>query len=176
MSVASIAALANDKVGIVAFASDILHAYAPRSSGRSLSHLAGELHGLEPRFEEADYDRAFSYVRSHVHKRSLIVFFTDMVDPVAQSAVLAQIGTLARRHLVVCAFMNDAAIDRALETDAHAPPDVYAAGVALELREERLVAAAALRRLGVQVIDVPAHDLTTALIDRSLQIKQRGLL
>jgi hypothetical protein len=42
------------------------------------------------------------------------VFFTDMVDPVAQSAVLAQIGTLARRHLVVCAFMNDAAIDTRL--------------------------------------------------------------
>jgi uncharacterized protein (DUF58 family) len=176
MSVASIAALANDKVGIVAFASDILHAYAPRSSGRSLSHLAGEVHGLEPRFEESDYDRAFAYVRTHVHKRSLVIFFTDMVDPVAQSAVLAQIGTLARRHLVVCVFMNDAAIDRALEQEPHAVTDVFATGVALELREERLVAAAALRRLGVQVIDVPAHDLTTALIDRYLQIKQRGLL
>jgi uncharacterized protein (DUF58 family) len=176
MSVASIAALANDKVGIVAFASDILHAYAPRSSGRSLSQLAGEVHGLEPRFEESDYDRAFAYVRTHVHKRSLVVFFTDMVDPVAQSAVLAQIGTLARRHLVVCAFMNDAAIDRTLERTPQAPADVFETGVALELREERLVAAAALRRLGVQVIDVPAHDLTTALIDRYLQIKQRGLL
>jgi uncharacterized protein (DUF58 family) len=176
MSVASIAALANDKVGIVAFASDILHAYAPRSSGRSLSRLAGEVHSLEPRFEESDYDRAFAYVRTHVHKRSLVVFFTDMVDPVAQSAVLAQIGTLARRHLVVCAFMNDAAIDRTLERSPQAPADVFETGVALELREERLVAAAALRRLGVQVIDVPAHDLTTALIDRYLQIKQRGLL
>jgi uncharacterized protein (DUF58 family) len=176
MSVASIAALANDKVGIVAFASDILHAYAPRSSGRSLSHLAGELHGLEPRFEESDYDRAFAYVRTHVHKRSLVVFFTDMVDPVAQSAVLAQIGTLARRHLVVCAFMNDAAIDKTLESNPQAPSEVYATGVALELRDERLTAAAALRRLGVQVIDVPARDLTTALIDRYLQIKQRGLL
>jgi uncharacterized protein (DUF58 family) len=176
MSVASIAALANDKVGLVAFASDILHAYAPRSSGRSLSHLAGEVHGLEPRFEESDYDRAFAYVRTHVHKRSLVVFFTDMVDPVAQSAVLAQIGTLARRHLVVCAFMNDAAIDKTLEGEPHRPSDVFATGVALELRDERLTAASALRRLGVQVIDVPAHDLTTALIDRYLQIKQRGLL
>jgi uncharacterized protein (DUF58 family) len=176
MSVASIAALANDKVGIVAFASDILHAYAPRSSGKSLSRIAGEVHALEPRFEESDYDRAFAYVRSHVHKRSLVIFFTDMVDPVAQSAVLAQIGTLARRHLVVCAFMNDAAIDKAIERDPHTPADVFATGVALELREERLVAAAALRRLGVQVIDVPAHDLTTALIDRYLQIKQRGLI
>jgi uncharacterized protein (DUF58 family) len=176
LSVAGVAALANDKVGVVAFAGDILRAYAPRQSGRSSSRIAAELYDLEPRFEESDYDAAFAYMRTHVHKRSLIVFFTDMVDPVAQSAVLAQIGTLARRHLVVCAFMNDAAIERRLNSTSENAADAYATAVALELRDERKTAAAVLSRLGVQVIDVPARALTTALIDRYLQIKQRGLL
>lgn len=153
-----------------------MRAFAPRPSGRSLTRIAEEIHDVEPRFEESDYERAFTYVRTHVNKRSLIIFFTDMVDPVAQSTVLAQIGTLSRRHLVVCAFMNDAAIDRALATDPSGTGDAYAIGVALELREERRVAAATLARLGVRVIDVPARDLTTALIDQYLQIKQRGLL
>jgi uncharacterized protein (DUF58 family) len=99
-----------------------------------------------------------------------------MVDPVAQSTVLAQIGILAKRHVVVCVFMNDRAIDRALELQPQTGGDVYAAAVALELRDERRAAAAILGRLGVQVIDVPARDVTTALIDRYLTIKQRGLL
>lgn len=176
LSVASVASLANDKVGVVAFAGEILRAFAPRPSGRSPVRIAQEIHDLVPRFEESDYDRAFAYVRTHVHKRSLIIVFTDMVDPVAQSSMLAQIGTLCRRHLVVCAFMNDAAIDTALSRQAATAAEAYAAGVALELREERRVAAATLARLGVRVIDVPAHDLTTALIDQYLQIKQRGLL
>ena len=176
LSVAAVAALANDKVGVVAFAGEILRAYAPRPSGRSSSRIAAELHDLEPRFEESDYDSAFGYVRTHVHKRSLIVFFTDMVDPVAQSAVLAQIGTLARRHLVVCAFMNDGAIERSLDAAPARASDVYATAVALELQDERKTAAAVLSRMGVQVIDVPARQLTTALIDRYLQIKTRGLL
>lgn len=176
LSVAAVAALANDKVGVVAFAGEILRALAPRPSGRSSNKIAAALHDLEPRFEESDYDSAFAYVRTHVHKRSLIVFFTDMVDPVAQSAVLAQIGTLARRHLVVCAFMNDAAIEKRLDTPSQRADDVYATAVALELQEERKTAAAVLSRMGVQVIDVPARSLTTALIDRYLQIKQRGLL
>ena len=176
LSVAAVAALANDKVGVVAFAGEILRAYAPRPSGRSSSRIAAELHDLEPRFEESDYDSAFGYVRTHVHKRSLIVFFTDMVDPVAQSAVLAQIGTLARRHLVVCAFMNDGAIERSLDAAPARAGDVYATAVALELQDERKTAAAVLSRMGVQVIDVPARQLTTALIDRYLQIKTRGLL
>ena len=175
LSVASIAALASDKIGLVAFAGEILRAQAPRS-GRSISAIAAQVHDLEPRFEESDYARAFAYVRSHVRKRSLIVFFTDIVDPVAQSSVLAQIGVLAKRHLVICVFMNDRAIDRALEVTPQTSADVYAAAVALELRDERRSAAAILQRLGVQVIDVPARELTTALIDRYLLVKQRGLL
>ncbi len=175
LSVASIAALANDKVGLVAFAGEILRAQAPRS-GRSIASIGAQVHDLEPRFEESDYARAFAYVRSNVRKRSLIVFFTDMVDPVAQSSVLAQIGILAKRHVVICVFMNDRAIDRALETLPKSSSDVYAAAVALELRDERRSAAAILQRLGVQVIDVPARELTTALIDRYLLVKQRGLL
>lgn len=176
LSVASVAALSNDKVGIVAFAGEILRARAPRSSGLSLARLAEEIHDLEPRFEESDYAQAFAYVRSRVSKRSLVVFFTDMVDPVAQSTVLAQIQTLCRRHLVVCAFMNDAAIDAALDAQPRTTTDVYAASVALELREERRTAAAVLRRMGVRAIDVPARQLTTALIDRYLQIKTQGAL
>jgi|SRR5579884_3327881 len=176
LSVASIASLANDKVGVVAFAAEILRAFAPRPSGRSAARIAQEIHDITPRFEESDYDRAFAYVRTHAHKRSLVIFFTDMVDPVAQSSILAQIGTLTRRHLVVCAFMNDAAIDTALSIDPASVSEAFAAGVALELREERRVAAATLARLGARVIDVPAHELTTALIDQYLQIKQRGLL
>ena len=176
MSVAAVAALANDKVGVVAFAGEILRACAPRATGTSPARVAAEIHDIEPRFEESDYAQAFAYVRTHVRKRSLIVFFTDMVDPVAQSTVLAQIRLLSRHHFVVCAFMNDAAIDRTLAADLRTTTDVYAAGVALELQEERRTAAAVLTRLGVRVIDVPARELTTALIDQYLQIKQRGLL
>ncbi|MGZ3505643.1 MAG: DUF58 domain-containing protein [Vulcanimicrobiaceae bacterium] len=176
LSVASIAGLASDKIGLVAFAREILLAQAPRATSGSLARLAATVHDLEPRFEESDYGAAFAYLRAHLHKRSLVAFFTDMVDPVAQSTVLAQIGTLARRHLVVVVFMNDAAIDTALAATPERPLDVYETSVALTLRQERRTAAAVLERLGARVIDVPATHLTTALIDEYLRIKQRGLL
>lgn len=176
LSVASVAALANDKVGFVAFARDIVRARAPRAAGKSLQNLVAQMHDIEPRFEEADYERAFAYARSHVRKRSLIVFFTDMIDPAAQSAVLSQLVTLARHHVVVCAFMNDAVVDATLERFPQTAADAYRQGVALELADERRTAAAVLQRMGVRVIDVPAAQLTTALIDRYLEIKQRGAL
>ena len=176
LSLASIAGLSNDKVGLLAFARDIIAASAPRATRSSLVHLSELTYDLEPRFEESNYATAFAYLRGHLHKRSLVVFFTDVIDPVAQSSVLAELGTLARRHVVVCVFMNDAAVTGALTDVPQTAPQAYRAAVALGLDRERRVAAATLARAGIVAIDVPAAKLTTSLIDEYLRIKQRGLL
>jgi len=176
LSVATIAGLANDKIGFVAFANQILFAAAPRPSKVALAQTAERLYDLEPRFEESDYSRAFTYVRSHLHKRSLIILFTDMFDPIASATVLSEIRVLTRRHLVMCVFMNDAAIQSALETAPKEPADVYRAGVAANLLEERRSARALLTKLGVRVVDAPAAKLSVALIDAYLDSKARALL
>ncbi|MEO6835192.1 MAG: DUF58 domain-containing protein [Candidatus Tumulicola sp.] len=176
LSLASVAALASDRVGVVAFAGEILAASAPRSTRSSIARITELLYDIEPRFEEANYARAFAYLRAHLQKRSLIVFLTDVIDPLAQAALLAELGSLARRHLLVAVFMNDAAVSAALATQPRDVPDAYRAGVALGLEEERRIAAAMLARTGAIVVDVPAQKLTTALIDEYLRVKQRGLL
>jgi uncharacterized protein (DUF58 family) len=176
LSMASIASLASDRVGVVAFASHVLVARAPRSTTASVHALADALCDVEPRFEESDYARAFAYLRTHLHRRSLIAFFTDVIDPVAQSAVLAELATLTKRHVVLCIFMNDAAVSQAV---AHTPRTVnesFGLGVALGLSLERAVAAKTLQRAGVLVIDAPAEKLSIAAVDEYLRVKSRGLL
>jgi uncharacterized protein (DUF58 family) len=176
LSMASIASLASDRVGVVAFASHILVARAPRSTAASVHALADALCDVEPRFEESDYARAFAYLRSHLHRRSLIAFFTDVIDPVAQSAVLAELGTLAKRHVVLCIFMNDAAVSQAVTHTPRTVNESFGLGVALGLSLERAVAAKTLQRAGVLVIDVPAEKLSIAAVDEYLRVKSRGLL
>jgi uncharacterized protein (DUF58 family) len=176
LSLATIAGLASDRVGLVAFAGEIITASAPRSTRSSVARLSDTLYGLEPRFEEADYARAFAYLRHHLHKRSLIVFLTDVIDPLAQAATMAEVSSLATRHLLICVFMNDAAVSGALAEPPQTVGDAFRANVALGLANERRTAKAILERAGVIVIDVPANRLTTSLIDEYLRVKRRGLL
>ncbi len=176
LSLASIAGLANDRVGLVAFARDILAASAPRSTRSSAAGFSDTLYGLEPRFEEANYTQAFAYLRHHLHKRSLIVFLTDVIDPLSQAATMAEIGSLAAHHLLICVFMNDAAVSAVLSQEPHTAAEAYRANVALGMANERRVAKAMLERTGAIVIDVPAKRLTTTLIDEYLRVKRRGLL
>jgi uncharacterized protein (DUF58 family) len=176
LSLAGVAGSAGDRVGAVAFARTIVAATAPRSTRASVAKLTELLFDLEPRFEEANYGAALAYLRRHLRKRSLIVLFTDAVDPLSQPALTAELASLARRHVLLCAFMSDAAIDTALDAAPAAIDDAYRTAVALDLREERRSAAARLTRAGAIVVDVPAGELTVALVDRYLRVKQRGLL
>jgi len=176
LSLATIAGLASDRVGLVAFAREIIAAAAPRSTRSSIARLSEALYDLEPRFEEANYARAFGYLRHHLHKRSLIVFLTDVIDPLAQAAAMTEVASLAKHHLLVCVFMNDAAVSDALAREPHTVRDAYRANVAQGLANERRTAKAILERTGVLVVDVPAKQLSTALIDEYLRVKRRGLL
>ncbi len=176
LSLATIAGLASDRVGLVAFAHEILAASAPRSTRSSTARLTEELYDLEPRFEESNYTRAFAYLRHHLHKRSLIVFLTDVIDPLAQAAVMTELGSLAKHHLLICVFMNDAAVSDALSQEPRTVGAAYRANVALRLADERRLAKTKLERAGIIVIDVPAKQLSTALIDEYLRVKRRGLL
>ncbi|MFY9718080.1 MAG: DUF58 domain-containing protein, partial [Candidatus Cybelea sp.] len=176
LSLAKIAGLASDRVGLVAFARGIITASAPRSTRSSVSRLSDTLYGLEPRFEESNYTRAFAYLRHHLHKRSMIVFLTDVIDPLAQAALMAEVGSLAAHHVLICVFMNDGAVSAAIAHEPQSVSEAYRANVALGLANERRVAKTMLERSGAIVIDVPANKLTTALIDEYLRVKRRGLL
>ncbi len=176
LSVAAVAGFADDKVGLMAFAGNILEHVAPRSGSHHAAALTQAVFDLQPRFEESDYAGAFSYLRARQPKRSLIIFFTDMFDPVASATVLANVAVLAPRHLVVCVLMNDEAVEAALALEPASAIDAYRAGVAATLRTERRKAAAVLTQRGVAVIDVPAARLTTSLINAYVDVKARSLL
>jgi len=176
LSVAAIASLADDKVGLMAFAGGILEHVPPRSGERHSAGLVQRIYDLQPRFEESDYAGAFAYLRQRQGKRSLIVFFTDMFDPVASATVLSNVAILSPRHLVICVLMNDEAIEQAMAVDPKTPADAYRASVAANLQAERRKAAAILGQRGVAVLDVPAAQLTVSLINAYVDVKSRNLL
>jgi uncharacterized protein (DUF58 family) len=176
LAVAAIARLAADRVGVLAFAGTVLARVPPGVGAVHAARLTDVLSDLEPNLEEADYERAFIALQREVKRRSLIVLFTDLFDPVASSAVLAATRILLPRHLVLVVLMNDAAIETALARVPQNVDDAYRGAVAATLADERARAVATLRDRGILVVDVPAARLTVALLDAYVAVKTRGLL
>jgi uncharacterized protein (DUF58 family) len=176
LSVARVAQNADDHVGILAFAAQPLLNLAPRRGAAHVNALTRAANDLQARLEEPDYETIFARLKRDYSKRSLIVLFTDMFDPVSSVAVLSGLALLSRRHLVMCVLMNDAAISNALENEPRTAHDAYRTSVAMTLADERSKAIAQLRAGGTIVIDVPAAKLTVAILDAYLDVKARGLL
>ncbi len=176
LSVARIAQAASDNVGLVAFAAKPLLDIAPRRGAAHVNALAQASFDLQPRFEEPDYETVFTELRRRHAKRSLVILFTDIFDPVTSAAVLAGLGSLVPRHVAMCVLMNDAAIERALAEPPATVHDAYRTSVAMTLSDERAKSIALLRSRGIIVVDVPASKLTVALMDAYLDVKARGLL
>ena len=176
LAIAAIGRLAADRVGLLAFAATTLARVLPAGGAAHAAKLTDVLSDLEPHFEESDYERAFLDLSRILRRRSLVVLFTDLFDPVASAAVLNAAKLLVPRHLVLVVLMNDAAVAGALRARPHDADDAYRAAVAATLSEERGRAVAGLRDRGILVVDVPAAELTIALLDAYVDIKTRGLL
>jgi uncharacterized protein (DUF58 family) len=176
LSVTRIAQLADDNVGLLAFAAKPILEVVPRRGAAHYGALARAVYDLQPRMEEPDYETIFTGLRRAHTKRSLVILFTDIFDPVTSAAVLAGIGMLVRRHLVICVLMNDAAVANALAQTPATVDAAYRTSIAMSLSDERTRTIATLRSAGVIALDVPAQELSVKLIDAYLDVKARGLI
>jgi uncharacterized protein (DUF58 family) len=176
IAIAGLARRAADRVGVYAFAAGTLASVPPATGPAAATAILEALADIEPQLEEPDYERAALELRRTYRKRSLIVVFTDLFDPVASSSVLASLALLVRHHLVLVALMNDAALVDALAAEPRDVTAAYRAALATSLAAERERAVGELRARGMLVVDVPARDLRLATLDAYLNVKTRGLL
>jgi uncharacterized protein (DUF58 family) len=163
-----------DQVGLLLFA-DTVQRWVP-PGGHTLSAVADHLARVEGRPAEPDYPAAFRLLARDLRRRSLVVLFTDVVDPRSSRTLLAHLARSARQHLPVLVAIRNPELDRAAFAPAGDPPGAYRRAAAEELVEEREVALRGLRRRGVLVADVLPDQVLGAALERYAEVKRRGLL
>lgn len=166
-----------DQVGAVVFHRDVLRSVPTRSGTNHLQALLGALHDVQPEAIEPDYERVFLHIARLLKRRSLIVLFTDLIDPMASRTLMKSVQLFASHHLLLLVTLSDSAL---LEKGAQHPGDALAAyekGVALDLLNLRRQALLALSKTqGAVVLDVPPEKMDEALIEKYLAIKVRNRL
>lgn len=174
---ADVAAHSRDNVGLLLF-DDEIRAFIPASRGKqALERIRQALIPATASMAEPDYATAFRLLSERQRKRSLIVLFTDVVDPRASRALIAHTARSAARHmLLVVALRNDHLMAAAVPGTHDSAGELFESAAAEELVAAREEALLRMRRAGVQVLDVSPAAMTPAVINRYLEIKARGSL
>ena len=176
LMLAYVAAASDDKIGLMAFDADVRVFLPPAKSKAQVYQIVESLYNMEARMVESDYREAFQNLATRWRRRSLVVLFSDLVDPDSSAQILDAVPMIEDLHRVVCVTVSDPNILAAAKAVPDQAAGVYQKAVALQVLQERRQAISILKRRGVWTIDSPPEDLSADLINHYLDLKSRSLI
>ena len=176
LSIAYVAAAGGDNVGLVSFSRRVLNYLPPKHGRDQINHLMEALYAVEPQMIEPSYARAFNFFSANCHRRSLVVILTDLVDRDASAELLAHTSKLIPRHLPLIITIGDTDLRELVRAKPSSSGDVYQQAMAEEILRQREEALTRIRHAGGLALDVPAGRLSIELVNKYLEVKERGLL
>ena len=108
--------------------------------------------------------------------RSLLVVFTNLLEPRSAKDLSASVRSLIPRHLPLVVLMRDMDVEAMAKEPARGEVDLYVRAAAAEALAWRDGLVRQLQRAGVLVLDAQPGDVTPKLVKRYLEIKARRLL
>ncbi len=165
-----------DRVGLMSFADEVNHYLTPRQGRRSFYQMLELLYALEPQPVEPDFQKALAYLALKQRRRSLIIIFTDLGSGISMNSLIGQTTMLARNSLPLVVTISDPEVHAVAHVQPATSLQVYQRSAAMQLLDERRVMLDTMHRHGVMTLDVPANQLSTAVINRYLELKGRTLL
>ncbi|HWI51650.1 MAG TPA: DUF58 domain-containing protein [Symbiobacteriaceae bacterium] len=173
---ATVAAERDDHCGLMLFGGEVKAFMPPRKGRGQVLGMVEALYNVAPEQVEPDYGRMLGWFRAKHKKRSLVVFFTDMVDPHISKGLIEHLSALSSHHVVLLVCMSDPELLRLTRISPADAKEVYQKAAALEVLGQRSETKARLQSKGVLVIDVPPEEFSTAVVNQYLTIKEQGRL
>jgi uncharacterized protein (DUF58 family) len=176
LSVGYVATHGGDNIGLLVFTRQVNSYLPPQRGHAQMQAILEALYNVKAQMIEPSYAQAFQYFSRTCKRRSLVIILTDLVDRDASAELLAHTATLLPRHLPLIVTIGDNDLRALVSQVPHQATDVYRQSVAEELLQQREEALARITELGGLALDVPAGELSFQLVNKYLEVKERGLL
>ncbi len=166
------AVASGDRVGLSVFDREVRAHLAPRRARRDLGEFIELLTDIHPRIVEGDLGALTRDLATKQKARALVVVLTDFVETETAS-FLGPLAVLGRQHRVLLVAIRDR-VFRTLDpaTDKRMELDPFRRMVVDDLLSEREAALLTLRRRGLQTLDLPPQQITGAVLNRYLAMRE----
>jgi uncharacterized protein (DUF58 family) len=176
MRLAQLANYGGDASALLAYGTRIQQR---RLGGRGSQHLHAmldQLALLQEESAEADHLHAAATLLTHQKRRAMIVWITDLADLAITPEVVTAALQAGKRHFVVVAVLGQPDVVRLTESAPADAQQTFLYAAASETLRRRELMLARLRSRGVHAIEVNAPQLTGAVLNKYLEVKQKNLI
>jgi len=87
---------------------------------------------LEAGFAATDYRAAMTFLQTQVRARSLLVIFTNLLEPRSAKELASSLRGFLPRHLPLCVLMRDTDVESLAVAPAQSEADLYVRASAAE--------------------------------------------
>jgi uncharacterized protein (DUF58 family) len=165
-----------DRVGFFGFDQRPYLFTKPVSGTNSFPHLQKLTSQIEYSSNETNFTLSLSSLSKSLMRRSLIIVFTEFVDTTNAELMIENISRLIKSHMVLFVTFKDMEIEKLINAEPKSPGDVSKAVIAAAFNKERDIVLARLERMGVQIVRADAENMSTAVLNRFLDLKRREMI
>ena len=176
LALMSAAARAGDNAGLLVFGRKIKTFLPPGRGHEHMDAALEALYSVEPEMIEPSYSRAFEFIAANSKRRSLVILITDLVDEEGSKELLTSLRLLRPRHLPLVVTIADRDLRAVVSNAPETARDLFTQSVAEEIIYLRETALRLVESQGGLALDVTAAALAPAILEKYLQVKERGLL
>jgi uncharacterized protein (DUF58 family) len=96
-----------DNFGLVSFSDRVNRFVSPARGKPHFTRCRDAIFDLKPSPVSPDFAELFSFLQLRIRRRSLLMFLTDLADPILAETFLRDVHILSRRHVVLLNRLND---------------------------------------------------------------------
>jgi uncharacterized protein (DUF58 family) len=176
LSLAQVAMQCGDRAGLLAYGSRPQRSLMPACGSEQARRFADALAEVHAESTEPDHGRAVRTLLGWQKRRSLVVWITDFAETATVPEVIEYAMQMTPRHLVIFAAIRQPELGALAEATPASPDEMYRHAAALEICQRRESLLRRLRQRGVQAFEWKPWALSSVLVNRYLEIKERNSL
>jgi uncharacterized protein (DUF58 family) len=165
-----------DKAGVITFADQMGSFVSAERHSTQMQRIQECLYNQQTTFGESDYSVLCPNINHLVHRRSLMVLYTNFVDYGSLSRQLPYLRLLNQRHRLLVVFFEDAELAAFAASPQKDLEETYQHVIAEKLIYERRLIAQTLRQNGIYSLMTTPQQLSVDVINKYMEMKSRNLL
>jgi uncharacterized protein (DUF58 family) len=176
LAMSQLALASGDRVGLLAYGRETQQLIAPRRGGGQLRQILDALALVRGEAAEADHLRATVTLNRLQPRRSLVLWLTDPAETSMQPEVAEGAAQLMRRHLVLFVAIEQRDLRQIAGMRPETQQQMFAGAAAQDMVRWRELLLARLRQRGALTLETDPEEMTSFVLNRYLEIKEKALL
>ena len=168
-----VALIRQDKAGVITFSEQPGNVLPADRKAAQMNGILQMLYSQQTRFQESDYEKLYTLMRTRITQRGLVILFTNFESMSGLERQLPYIRSIAQHQLVLVVFFENTELTQLTESSVSNIEELYTRTIAEKFAYEKRLIVKELQKHGILTILTTPQKLTVDTVNKYLELKAR---